>query len=120
MPNPLYVESSIWPIPLAVEIGFSALGFQADSRPINLVKQEYCSFVSNSWATCFADTCIKGGLSLYTTGTAGVGLDSCNNKTAITINKPAINVFLFKIGLLLGKPRELPHEFPVRCPLNGF
>jgi hypothetical protein len=102
MPRLLYVESSIWPIPLAVEIGFCALGFQADSFPINLVKHEYSFFVSSSFATSFADTCIKGGLSLYTTGTAGVGLDNCNNKTDITINNPAINVFLFKIGVLLG------------------
>jgi len=101
MPKLLTVESSIWPIPLAVDVGFCALGFQLDSFPINLVKHLYCSLFSNSWATCFADTCIKGGLSLYTTGTAGVGLDSCNNKTDITINSPAINVFLFKIGLLL-------------------
>ena len=101
MPRLLTVLSSIWPIPLAVDVGFCALGFQADSFPTNLVKHEYCSLFSNSLATCFADTCIKGGLSLYTTGTAGVGLDSCNNKTDITINSPAINVFLFKIGLLL-------------------
>ena len=101
MPRLLTVLSSIWPIPLAVDVGFCAFGFQADSFPINLVKHLYCSLFSNSWATCFADTCIKGGLSLYTTGTAGVGLDSCNNKTDITINSPAINVFLFKIGILL-------------------
>jgi hypothetical protein len=101
MPRLLYVESSIWPIPRAVDLGFWALGFQADSFPTNLVKHLYCCLFNNSWATCFADTCIKGGLSLYTTGTAGVGLDSCNNKTDITINSPAINVFLFKIGLLL-------------------
>ena len=101
MPKLLYVESSIWPIPLAVDVGFCALEFQADSLPINLAKHEYSFFVSSSLATCFADTCIKGGLSLYTTGTAGVGLDSCNNKTDITINSPAINVFLFKIGILL-------------------
>ena len=62
MPNPLYVESSIWPIPLAVDLGFFALGFQADSLPINLVKHENCSFVSNSFATAFAFTCIIGGL----------------------------------------------------------
>jgi hypothetical protein len=66
-----------------------------------LVKHLYCSLFSNSLATIFAFTCIKGGLSLYTTGIAGVGLDSCNNKTDITINSPAINVFLFKIGILL-------------------
>ena len=101
MPRLLYVESSIWPIPLAVEVGFSAFGFHADSLPTSFVKHENCSLVSNSFATSFADTCIKTGLSLYTTGTAGVGLDNCNNKTDITINSPAINVFLFKIGILL-------------------
>ena len=101
MPNPLYVESSIWPIPLAVEVGFSALGFQADSFPINLVKHENCSLFSNSFATAFALTCIRGGLSVYTTGTAGVGVFTCNNKTAINTHNPPIIVSLL-IGLLLG------------------
>ena len=94
MPKLLYVESSIWPIPLAVDLGFCALGFQADSFPINLVKHEYCSLFNNSLATCFALTCIRGGLSLYTTGTACCGLVNCNIKTTITIKRPAINVSL--------------------------
>ena len=102
IPKELYVEFRSCPMPEAELVGFCAVFFHADSRPINLVRHEYCSLFNNSFATSFADTCIKGGLSLNTTGTAGVGLDSCNNKTDITINSPAINVFLFKIGILLG------------------
>jgi len=98
MPRLLYVESSIWPIPLAVEIGFSALGFQADSCPTNLVKHEYSFFVSNSFATSFADTCIKGGLSVYTIGTADCGIIACINNTDINKAIPPFAVFLFKIG----------------------
>jgi hypothetical protein len=105
MPRLLYVESSIWPIPLAVDVGFCALGFQADSLPINLAKHEYSFFVSSSLATCFADTCIKGGLSLYTTGTAGCGVINCNIKTVITTIKAPIDVFLLIIRLLLFKPQ---------------
>jgi hypothetical protein len=72
MPRLLTVLSSICPIPLAVEVGFFASGFQADSLPISLVKHTNCLVSSNSFATSFADTCIKGGLSLYITnsGTA--------------------------------------------------
>ena len=112
MPRLLYVESSIWPIPLAVEIGFSALGFQADSFPINLVKHEYCSLFSNSLATSFADTCIRGGLSVYTTGTAGVGVFTCNNKTAINTHNPPITVS-FLIGILLGYLNRFCHYLPL-------
>jgi len=37
----LYVPSNNWPMPDAVEFGFCAVLFQADSFPISLVKHEY-------------------------------------------------------------------------------
>lgn len=88
-------------MPLAVDLGFSALGFQALSFPINFVKHENCSLFSNSFATAFASTCKSGGLGSYVTGTAGVGVFTCNNKTAINTHNPPIIVSLL-IGLLLG------------------
>ena len=88
MPNLAYVPFNSWPIPDADEIGFCALGRHADSLPISLVKHEYCSFVSNSFATFFAFTCIKGGLGSYTIGIAGVGVLTSNTNARRNIKTP--------------------------------
>lgn len=87
-------------MPLAVDVEFCASGLHEDSLDINLFKHLYCSLFNNSLATSFADTCIKGGLSVYTTGIAGVGDVNCAINTAIKTANPPIIVFLL-IGYLL-------------------
>jgi len=62
-------------------------------------------------ATALADTCIKGGLSLNTTGTAGCGVINCNINIVITTTKAPIVVFLLIIRFLLFKPHISPYEF---------